>query len=67
MAAARRVLLSATLFRPSGSSDALAITSDVRSTAFQRALEQLVDLSLLDKVGVELKGLGDATGRLADL
>jgi hypothetical protein len=46
--AARRVLLSATLFRPSAAPEALAVTADVRSVAFHRALEQLVDLSLLD-------------------
>jgi len=46
--AARRVLLSATLFRPSADPDALAATADVRSIAFHRALEQLVDLSMLD-------------------
>jgi hypothetical protein len=46
--AARRVLLAATLFRPSADPDALAATADVRSMAFHRALEQLVDLSMLD-------------------
>lgn len=46
--ATRRVLLAATLFRPSAAQEALAATADVRTNTFQRALDQLVDLSLLD-------------------
>lgn len=46
--AARRVLLAATLFDASASHDALSHASDVRGASFSRAVNTLVDLSLLN-------------------
>ncbi len=46
--AARRVLLVATFFPASASGEALSVTADVQSFAFDRAVERLADLSLLD-------------------
>jgi hypothetical protein len=46
--AVRRVLLSMTFFPTSASGDALAATADVRGFAFDRAVERLTDLALLD-------------------
>ena len=46
--AARRVLLSATLFAASVDLDALSATADVRGSAFTRALERLSDLAFFD-------------------
>lgn len=45
---ARRVLLVATFFPASASGGALRATSDVQGFAFDRAVERLVDLALLD-------------------
>jgi tetratricopeptide (TPR) repeat protein len=47
--AARRVLLSATLFSASASMEALAATADVQGFAFDRAVEQLTELALLTR------------------
>src|SRR6266540_843097 len=46
--AARRVLLVATFFPTSASSAALSATADVQGYAFDRAVERLSDLALLD-------------------
>ncbi|GAB4108803.1 MAG: hypothetical protein OHK0022_60880 [Roseiflexaceae bacterium] len=46
--AAQRVLLVATFFPTSADGRALSAAADVQGFAFDRALEQLVDLSLLD-------------------
>ncbi len=46
--AARRVLLVATFFPTSASGDALRATADVQGFAFDRAVERLADLALLD-------------------
>ena len=52
--AARRVLLAATFFAPSANEAALAITADVRTSVFDRAVETLNDLSLLDVLRTDL-------------
>jgi hypothetical protein len=52
--AARRLLLSATLFPASASGEALATTADVQGFAFDRALELLTDLALLDVQQLDL-------------
>jgi tetratricopeptide (TPR) repeat protein len=46
--AARRVLLVMTFFPASASGEALAATADVQGFAFNRAVERLIDLALLD-------------------
>ncbi len=46
--AARRVLLSMTLFAASVDPDALSVTADVRGLTFARALERLTDLAFVD-------------------
>src|SRR5262245_17342161 len=52
--AARRVLLVMTFFPASASGDALAATADVQGFAFDRAVERLTDLALLDVQQVDL-------------
>lgn len=52
--AARRVLLSMTFFPDSASAAALSATADVQGFAFDRSVERLTDLALLD---VQLSGL----------
>lgn len=52
--AARRVLLVMTFFPTSASSDALAATADVQGYSFERTVERLVDLALLDVQQVDL-------------
>ncbi|RRR67086.1 MAG: hypothetical protein EI684_19615 [Candidatus Viridilinea halotolerans] len=46
--AARRILLVATFFPTSASADALSASADAHGFAFDRAIERLVDLALLD-------------------
>ncbi|NTU79080.1 MAG: hypothetical protein HGA45_06715 [Chloroflexales bacterium] len=46
--AARRILLVATFFPATASGDALQATADVQGFAFERAVERLSDLALLD-------------------
>lgn len=46
--AARRVLLVATFFPASASAEALSATADIQGFAFDRAVERLADLALLD-------------------
>ncbi len=46
--AARRILLVATFFPTSASGDALRSTADVQGFAFDRAVERLADMALLD-------------------
>jgi tetratricopeptide (TPR) repeat protein len=46
--AARRVLLSMPLFVDSASTEALSTTADVQGFAFDRSIERLTDLALLD-------------------
>ena len=46
--AARRVLLVATFFPTSASGEALSATADVQGFAFDRAVERLADMALLD-------------------
>ncbi len=46
--AARRVLLAMPLFPDSASAEALSTSADVRGFAFERAVERLTDLALLD-------------------
>jgi LuxR family glucitol operon transcriptional activator len=55
--AARRVLLVNTFFLSSASSEALAATADVQGYAFERAIERLTDLALLDVQQVDLNSL----------
>ncbi len=52
--AARRVLLVATFFPASASGEALSATADVQGFAFDRAVERLADLALLDVQQVDL-------------
>ena len=54
--AARRVLMVMTFFPTSASGDALAATADVHGYTFDRAVERLVDLALLD---VQQEGLNN--------
>jgi len=53
--AARRVLLVATFFPASASAEALSATADVQGFAFDRAVERLSDLALLDVQQVDLR------------
>ncbi len=52
--AARRVLLAMPLFPSSASGKALAATADVKGLAFDRAIERLTDLALLDSQQTDL-------------
>ena len=52
--AARRVLLVATFFPTSASGDALRASADVQGFAFDRAIERLGDMALLDIQQVDL-------------
>jgi tetratricopeptide (TPR) repeat protein len=52
--AARRVLLVMTFFPTSASGEALAATADVQGYAFDRAVEQLTDLALIDEQRIDL-------------
>lgn len=53
--AARRILLTLSLFPNSAAAEALAATADVGGYGLDRALERLVDLSLLDVQQVDLQ------------
>lgn len=53
--AARRVLLVMTFFPASASGDALSATTDVHGYVFDRAVEHLTDLALLDVQRVDLQ------------
>ncbi len=55
--AARRVLLAMPLFPSSASREALAATADVQSFAFDRAIERLTDLALLDSQQADLNAM----------
>jgi tetratricopeptide (TPR) repeat protein len=55
--AGRRVLLAMVFFLGSASSAALGATADVQGFAFDRAVERLTDLALLDGVQVTLTNL----------
>jgi len=55
--AARRVLLVLTFFPTSSSSGALSATADVQGFAFDRAVERLTDLALLDVQQVDLNSV----------
>ncbi len=46
--AARRVLMVATFFPTSASSEALSASADVQGLAFERAVERLADMALID-------------------
>jgi len=52
--AARRVLLSMTLFAPSADQEALSATADVRGMTFARAVERLTDLAFMDAQQADL-------------
>jgi tetratricopeptide (TPR) repeat protein len=52
--AARRVLLSMSFFPDSASGDALSATADVQGFAFDRSVERLADLALLDVQQIDL-------------
>ena len=52
--ASRRILLVATFFPASASGEALSATADVQGFAFDRAIERLADLALLDVQQVDL-------------
>ncbi len=55
--AARRVLLVATFFPTSASGEALSATADVQGFAFDRAVERLADMALLDVQQADLRSL----------
>ena len=55
--AARRVLLVATFFPTSASGEALSATADVQGFAFDRAVERLADMALLDVQQADLSSL----------
>ncbi len=53
--AARRMLLVATFFPTSASGEALSATADVQGFAFDRAVERLADMALLDVQQADLR------------
>ena len=55
--AARRVLLVATFFPTSACGEALSATADVQGFAFDRAVERLADMALLDVQQADLSSL----------
>ncbi|RRR73127.1 MAG: XRE family transcriptional regulator [Candidatus Viridilinea halotolerans] len=52
--AARRVLMVATLFPTNASGDALSVSADVQGFVFDRAVERLSDMSLIDEQRLDL-------------
>jgi tetratricopeptide (TPR) repeat protein len=58
---ARRVLLVATFFPISANAEALSATADVQRLAFDRAVERMVDLALLDEQRIDMTSMARFT------